>query len=98
MRSLRFDTASFIAAYNAALQSGTNQRDLAAQLGLTYSCFNCRKHALKRRGITLPKLPRKEGSGRRQAAKPVLRLMAPVSVSVLPQPLCFTMTVGCGHG
>lgn len=98
MRALRFDTAAFVAAYNAALQDGVNQQILAKRLGITYSCLNCRKHQLKRRGISLPPLPRKPGSGRRKAAKQVLRLIAPVSVRVEPAPLSFTMTVGCGHG
>lgn len=106
MRSLRFDPTAFITAYNQALEDGINQTSLAAQMGLTYSCFCCRKHALRKRGIHLPGLPRKAGSGRPpaglarggwagRAAKPVVRLITPVQIDVEPAPLTFTMTVSC---
>lgn len=96
MRSLRFDPTAFITAYNQALEDGINQTSLAAQMGLTYSCFCCRKHALRKRGIHLPTLPRAAGSGRpRRAARPIVRLIAPVRIDVEPAPLTFTMTVSC---
>ena len=97
MRSLRFDTSAFISEYRQALAAGMTSNELAQLMGITYSCFACRKHALKKRGIRLPALRRTAGSGRRVAAKPVLRLIAPVSVSVEPAPLTFTIDVGVGH-
>ena len=97
MRSLRFDSSTFISEYRQALAAGMTSHELAQLMGITYSCFCCRKHALKKRGIRLPALSRKHGSGRRKAAKPVLRLMAPVAVSVEPAPLTFTIDVGVGH-
>lgn len=96
MRSLRFDTNAFITAYNRAAEEGMTQTSLAAQMGLTYSCFCCRKHALRKRGIHLPTLPRAAGSCRpRRAARPIVRLIAPVQIDVEPAPLTFTMTVSC---
>ena len=97
MRSLRFDTTTFISEYRQAHAAGLTAQELADLMGITYSCMCCRKHALKKRGIKLPPLRRRHGSGRRMAAKPVLRLMAPVAVSVEPAPLTFTIDVGVGH-
>ena len=96
MRSLRFDTAAFINEYHQAKEAGMTQEDLAELLGITYSQLCNRKHVLKKRGIRLPALRRKGGSGRR-AAKPVLRLLGPVETLVEPAPLSFVITVGADN-
>jgi DNA-binding Xre family transcriptional regulator len=95
MRSLRFDAPTFIAEYNQAHSAGLTLRDLADLMGVTYSTLTCRKHALAKRGIRLPKL--KNGNVKRIAAKPMLRLAAPVQVQVEPVPMTFTIDVGAGH-
>ena len=97
MRSLRFDTTTFISEYRQAHAAGLTSQELADLLGISYSCLCCRKHALTKRGIPLPSLRRQGGSGRRVAAKPVLRLTAPVECVVEPVPMTFTLTVGVGH-
>lgn len=96
MRSLQFDTAAFINEYHQARDAGLTQKELAALMGITYTCFNGRKHALKKRGIRLPALPRSRspGSGRRKAARTVAKLIAPVECHVEQAPLTFTMHVG----
>jgi DNA-binding Xre family transcriptional regulator len=95
MRSLRFDAPAFIAEYNSAHDAGLTLRDLADLMGITYSTLTCRKHALAKRGIRLPKL--KNGNVKRIAARPILRLAAPVQVQVEPVPMTFTIDVGVGH-
>lgn len=98
MRSLRFDSTTFISEYKQAVSAGLTATELAHLLGVTYSCLCCRKHALKKRGIHLPPLRRTRGSGRRKAAREMIRLIAPVQAIVEPVPMTFTMSVGCGHG
>jgi hypothetical protein len=93
MRRLGFDTTAFIAEYHQAVEANITLRELADLLGITYSTLCCRKHALAKRGIRLPKL-RNGNSLRRIAARPVMRLMAPVEVFVEPAPLHFTIEVG----
>lgn len=95
MRSLRFDTAEFIAQYRQACADGLTPEEAASRMGLTYSQLGCRKHALAKRGIRLPRL--RHANCKRLAAKPILRLTAPVSVSVEPVPMTFTIDVGVGH-
>jgi hypothetical protein len=97
MRRLGFDTCSFISEYNQAVAAGLTPKELADLMGLNYNTFCSRKHALKKRGVRLPELQRSTASGRRVAAKPVLRLMAPVTCQVEPAPLHFTITVGADH-
>jgi len=94
MRPLRFDSSAFVNEYYQAHAAGLNQRELAALMGITYTCFNCRKHALKKRGIRLPRLARTPGSGVRRAARPVVQLIKPVECVVEPAPLSFVMYVG----
>lgn len=95
MRSLRFDAPTFIAEYNQAHSAGLTLADLADQMGISYGALCCRKHALAKRGIRLPKL--KNGNVKRIAARPILRLTAPVQVQVEPVPMTFTIDVGVGH-
>lgn len=97
MRSLQFDTTAFISEYRQAHAAGLTSKELADLMGISYSCMCCRKHALKRRGIKLPPLRRSHGSGRRVAAKPVLRLAGPVECVIEPAPMTFTIDVGVGH-
>jgi hypothetical protein len=93
MRRLGFDTTTFIAEYRQAVDANLTLRELADLMGITYSTLCCRKHALGKRGIRLPKL-RNGNCLRRIAARPVMRLMAPVEVFVEPAPLHFTIDVG----
>lgn len=95
MRSLRFDTAVFVSEYRKAYEAGLTPQQAADQMGLTYSQLANRKHALNKRGIRLPRLA--NGNCKRVAAKPILRLTAPVAVSVEPVPMTFTIDVGVGH-
>lgn len=93
MRPLRFNTTEFISEYMQAKDAGINSHELADLMGITYSCFCCRKHALKKRGVRLPSLPRKHGSGRKPVRR-AARLIAPVECVIEPAPLTFTMDVG----
>lgn len=93
MRRLGFDTTTFIAEYRQAFDAGLTLRELADLMGITYSTLCCRKHALSKRGIRLPKL-RNGNCLRRIAARPVMRLMAPVEAHVERAPLHFTIDVG----
>jgi len=95
MRSLRFDTAAFVAEYRQAYEAELTPQEAADLMGLTYSQLANRKHALAKRGIRLPRL--RHASNKRVAAKPILRLTAPVQVHVEPAPMTFTIDVGVGH-
>jgi hypothetical protein len=95
MRPLRFDIPSFIAEYRQAHEADITLRELADLMGITYGNLCCRKHALSKRGIRLPRL--RNGNAKRIAAKRILRLAAPVQVNVEPAPLTFTITVGAGN-
>ena len=95
MRSLRFDTTTFIAEYRQAHEAGLSLQELADLMGITYSTLCCRKHALAKRGIRLPKL--RNGNALRVAAKPIMRLAGPVECVVEPVPMTFTIDVGVGH-
>ena len=87
MKALRFGADAFISEYHQAHAAGLTQRETAELMGLNYNTFCSRKHALKKRGVRLPALRK---SGRRIAARPVLRLTGPV----VQEPLHFTITVG----
>jgi hypothetical protein len=97
MRRLQFDTCSFISEYHQAVAAGLSPKELADLMGMNYNTFCSRKHALKKRGVRLPELRRSKAPRMRIAAKPVLRLMAPVACKVEPAPLSFTITVGADH-
>jgi len=94
MRKLGFDTTAFIAEYKQAAEAGLTLRELAHLIGISYTQICQRKHALAKRGIRLPQLL--NGNVKR-AAKPILRLAAPVECVVEPMPLTFTIDVGVGH-
>jgi len=93
MRRLGFDTTTFISEYRQACDAGLTLSELADLMGISYSAVCCRKHALAKRGIRLPKL-RNGNCLKRIAARPVMRLMAPVEVQVERVPLHFTIDVG----
>ena len=95
MRSLRFDTTTFISEYRQAHDAGMTLQELADLMGISYSTLCCRKHALSKRGIPLPRL--RKGNTKRVAAKPILRLAGPVECVVEPAPMTFTIDVGVGH-
>lgn len=93
MQPLRFNTTDFISEYMQAKDAGLTSQELADLMGISYSCFYCRKHALKKRGVRLPSLKRKSGSGRKPVRR-AARLIAPVECVIEPAPLTFTMDVG----
>ena len=94
MRSLSFNTAQFIKEYHQAADAGLTHAELAILMGVSYACLSRRKHALSKRGIRLPSLVRKAGTGRPAAARPLMRLIAPVEVKVEPKPLVYVIEVG----
>jgi hypothetical protein len=94
MRLPTFDHSEFIYQYFDGLHNQLTPRQVAKTMGISYSAFAGRKHALKRLGCKFPPLPRTPGSGRRRAARQVLQLIAPVECAVERPSLCFVITVG----
>lgn len=83
MRNMRFNVAAFISAYSRAAAEQRDVASLAEELGLKCNAIFWRKHALKKRGITLPALPHRTIKGKRRAAKPAVQ----VSVRPAPEPV-----------
>ena len=93
MRAMRFNVSAFVKEYMEARAAGLTLQEFADLMGVSLGVVSGRKHRLLKRGIVLPPLR----GAKRMAAKPVLRLMAPVECKVEPAPLHFTITVGADH-
>jgi hypothetical protein len=90
MRAMRFNGSAFVKEYMEARSAGLTSSEFAELLGVSVGVVHGRKHRLLKRGIVLPPL---KGQCR-VAAKPMLRLAAPVECQVLPADLHFVIHVG----
>lgn len=68
MRTVKFNAAEFITAYTQAAQEGKDAQAVASALGINVNAVFYRKHRLKKRGVTLPKLCERS-IGKKVAAK-----------------------------
>lgn len=95
MRKMRFNVADFISAYSRAAAEQRDVASLAEELGLTCNAIFGRKHALKKRGVTLPTLPQRSIKRQRRAARPAVQVsVRPAAEPVAPR-LGFRFDVSC---
>lgn len=89
-RRVRFPVAEFVAQYHDAVRAGLTMQEFADLIGVTYKTVSMRLHALKVRGIVLPKLkhalagkPSNNPAGPK-GKRSVSKLVAPIKGELVP--------------